>query len=408
VVIGLHPLSGMRAPIRRLLAAVGLAALLLAGACAHARPPPEHVQVPTAAFAADPDAITISWVGHATVLIGIAGHWFLTDPVFSERLARLYPRKVAATIRPDELPPLDAILISHAHFDHLDLPSLRRLPDAPLLVPPGVRGLLPGDLPMHQVIALDTWQTWTAGDVRITAVPASHGDGRYGIDLWRRHAHTGWMITVGDRTVYFAGDTGYVPAQATALAHRFAIDVALIPVGPAGRAKWIERWRAKVHATPDAALALFRASGARFMVPIHYGTFFGSPDRERPLVVAAIARAGLTARVRPIQIGATTMFSSVALRYSMRVMMWKPYVDSHTPRCPTSRRSDSCLNSITSCESGATGIGLPLCAEPASSEDSRITSSNAAPASSLAWSSVTSASASFLVRAIARGSIAPP
>jgi len=308
----------MRAPLRRLLIALGIT-LAVAGACAHSRPAPEHVAVPVAAFATDPDAITVSWVGHATVLVGIRGHWFLTDPVFGERIARLYPRKVAAAMRPDELPPLDAILISHAHFDHLDLPSLRRLGDVPMLVPPGVRSILPGDLPEHP-IAVDTWDTWTAGDVRITAVPASHGDGRYGIDLWRHRAHTGWVIQLGDRTVYFAGDTGYVPAQAQALAARFRIDVALIPVGPAGRAHWIERWRAKVHANPDDALALFRDTGARFMVPIHYGTFFGSPDRERPLVLAAIARAHLADRVRAIGIGATAVFAG----YSTRVMMWKP------------------------------------------------------------------------------------
>lgn len=193
----------MRAPLRPLL--IALACVV---ACAHPRPAPEHVVVPIAAFATDPDAITISWVGHATVLIGIRGHWFLTDPVLGERIARIYPRKVAAAMGPHELPPLDAILISHAHFDHLDVPSLRQLDDVPLLVPPGVGAILPDDLPERRVIALDTWGTWTDGDVRITAVPASHGDGRYGIDVWRDRAHTGWVIEVGDRAVYFAGDTG--------------------------------------------------------------------------------------------------------------------------------------------------------------------------------------------------------
>jgi len=268
-----------------------------------------HVHVPTAAFAGDPDAITVSWIGHATVLIGIRGHWFLTDPMFSDRLIGVMSRNVKPAMAPSELPPLDAILISHAHFDHLDLPSLRRLARAPLMVPPGVPTFLPGDLPERPVVALDTWQGWTQGDVRITAVPASHGDGRYLLDRWHTRSHTGWVIEVGERTVYFAGDTGYIPAQARELAHRFRIDVALIPVGPAGRAPWIERLRSEVHANPDGALSLFVDSGAQWMVPIHFGTFFAPPDRELPLVQAAVARHHLEGQVRVLAIGETTTFA---------------------------------------------------------------------------------------------------
>ena len=267
-----------------------------------------HVRVPHAAFTDDADAITVSWVGHATLLVGIRGHWFLTDPIFSERLASILRRAVKPAIAPAELPPLDAILISHAHFDHLDLPSLHKLGDVPLLVPPGVPTFLPGDLPQRQVVALETWQAWSHGDVRITAVPASHGDGRYLVDRWHTRSHTGWMIEVGDRTVYFAGDTGYLPDQAHELARRFRIDVALVPVGPAGRAGWIARLRADVHTTPDAALDLFTACGAQWMVPIHYGTFFAKADRERPLVEAAVANHHLEHKVRILAIGETTTF----------------------------------------------------------------------------------------------------
>lgn len=280
-----------------------------AGACAAApREPAMHVRVPVAAFADDPDAITVSWIGHATLLVGIRGHWFLTDPMFSERLAGVLRRKVKPAIAPAELPVLDAILVSHAHFDHLDLPSLRRLADAPLLVPSGVPAFLPRDLPQREVVALDAWQTWRRGDVRITAVPASHGDGRYWVDRWHKHTHTGWVIEIGDRTVYFAGDTGYIAAQARELRRRFRIDVDLIPVGPAGRAPWVERWRADVHATPDAALDLFRDTGAQWMVPIHFGTFFQPAGRELPLVEAAIARHHLERSVRVLAIGETATF----------------------------------------------------------------------------------------------------
>jgi L-ascorbate metabolism protein UlaG (beta-lactamase superfamily) len=288
------------------IAAIGVTVAL--PGCAKPGDAPMHVRVPYEAFAGDPDAITVSWVGHATLLIGIRGHWFLTDPMFSERLAGVMARKVEAAISPSELPPLDAILVSHAHFDHLDMPSLRRLAGVALLVPPGVPTFLPKDLPQHPVVALDTWQTWSHGDVRITAVPASHGDGRYVFDLWHTRSHTGWVIEVGDRTVYFAGDTGYVPAQTQALAQRFRIDVGLIPVGPAGRAAWLERLRADVHATPDAALELFQNSGAQWMVPMHFGTFFAPAGQERPLVEAAVARHHLEHQVRMLAIGETTTF----------------------------------------------------------------------------------------------------
>jgi L-ascorbate metabolism protein UlaG (beta-lactamase superfamily) len=283
-------------------------ALVAAVACATPHEPAMHVQVPSAAFAGDPDAITVSWIGHATLLVGIRGHWFLTDPMFSERLAGVFPRQVEPAMAPSELPPLDAILISHAHFDHLDLPSLRQLADAPLLVPPGVPTFLPRDLPQHLVIALDAWQSWTRGGVRITAVPASHGDGRYLVDRWHTRSHTGWVIEVGERTVYFAGDTGYIAAQARELQQRLRIDVGLIPVGPAGRAGWIERLRADVHATPDAALDLLRDTGAQWMVPIHFGTFFEPAGDELPLIEAAVARHHLERSVRILAIGETATF----------------------------------------------------------------------------------------------------
>ncbi len=276
-------------------------------ACTTPRAPAMHVVVPREVVAGDPDAITISWIGHATLLIGIHGHWILTDPVFSDRLGGTIVRSVRAAIAPAELPPLDAIVISHAHFDHLDLPSLRALPAAPLLVPVGLPVFLDRDLP-QQPVALDTGQVWQRGELRITTVPASHGDGRYWLDRWHTRTHTGWIIEAGGHTVYFAGDTGYIASDARELARRYRIDVALIPVGPTARPDWVEQLRASVHANPDAALSLFVDSGARWMVPIHFGTFFQPPDLERPLVEAAIARRGLGDRVRVLAIGETAVF----------------------------------------------------------------------------------------------------
>ena len=289
---------------------------MTAAACSAAPIAPHHVQVPhfaphspeggVAAELAD-DEITVSWIGHSTCLIGIDGHFFLTDPVFSSRIGTFLRRNWQPAMRPEEMPKLDAILISHAHMDHLDIPSLRKLPAVPMFIPPGVKHYLPDDLPQHPVYAVQWWGQWHQGDVTITAVPAQHEDDRYLIDGWW-HSHTGWVIQVGNRTVYFAGDTAYVPRYAHEIGQRFHIDVALIPIGPAGRAPWIEKSRAKVHAHPDTALDLFRDLHAQWMVPIHYGMFFQQRGWELPYLLDAIHRHGMERWVRVLDIGETARF----------------------------------------------------------------------------------------------------
>jgi L-ascorbate metabolism protein UlaG (beta-lactamase superfamily) len=286
----------------------------LAGGCLLRTPDPapQLARPRAVALAADADADTssigVTWIGHATVLLRIDDRWFLTDPVLGKRIARVMPRNVEAGIDPREMPPLDAVLISHAHVDHLDIPSLRRLAPSQLIVPPGAAKFLPGDLPKRGVARLGTWERWTRDGVTITAVPASHGDGRYLVDRWNRHTHTGYVIEYRGRTVYFAGDTGFVATSAAEIRKRFAVDVALLPIGPAGRAKWIERWRSDVHTTPEAALALFAATGSQWMVPIHYDTFFKPRHYERPFLERAIAQAKLGSRVRVLSIGGSTEF----------------------------------------------------------------------------------------------------
>ena len=291
--------------------AATLALLALLAGCFALRAPAAAPQLARpfvpAGDATELHSISVTWIGHATALIRIEDRWFLTDPVLGDRIGGIYPRRVAAGIERSAIPPLDAVLISHAHFDHLDVPTLRGLDRIPVvLVPRGAATFLPDDLATDEVAALDTWGQWSRGGVTITAVPSSHGDGRYLVDRWNRDSHTSWIIEYRGLTVYFAGDTGYVPAQAAAIAAGFQIDVALLPVGPAGRWSWVERWRRDVHATPDDAMTLFEACGAQWMIPIHFGTFFESPARELPYIQRAIARHPLARRVRMLTIGETT------------------------------------------------------------------------------------------------------
>ncbi len=267
------------------------------------------VPAPPAGLDDDSSSISVTWVGHATALVRIDDRWFLTDPVFGKKIAKVYPRRVALGIDVAAIPPLDAVLVSHAHFDHLDVPSLRRLPPTKVVVaPPGAVKFLPDDMPAGQVAGLGDWDTWQGGGVTITAVPSSHGNGRYLVDRWNRRSHCGFVIEYRGRTVYFAGDTGLDRKVAAAINDRFDVDVALIPMGPAGRWGWVARLRADVHVTPEHALELFDLIGAQWMVPIHFGTFFNDPDVERPIIERAIAKAEREREVRLLEIGETTVF----------------------------------------------------------------------------------------------------
>jgi N-acyl-phosphatidylethanolamine-hydrolysing phospholipase D len=291
--------------IRRPLAALVVAGL---GGCMFGttEPAPHHAHPAIDPSVVDTDSIGITWIGHATVLIRIRDRWILTDPLLGRRMAHLVPREIAAGIDPRELPALSAVLISHAHVDHLDVPSLEQLSATTVLVPPGAAKFIPGK--QRDVVPLTTWQSWSHDGLTITAVPSSHGDGRYMIDFWNRHTHTGYVIQYRGLTVYFAGDTGYIARDTEAIRKQFAIDVALVPVGPAGRAKWIESWRADVHATPEAAMQLFQMSGAQWMVPIHFGAFYKDIRAELPLIRRAIEHAHVERRVRVLEVGETTEF----------------------------------------------------------------------------------------------------
>ena len=240
--------------------------------------------VPVDALARDPvvrrpaqvtDRLT--WLGHATVLVELDGVAVLTDPVLRSRVAHL--RRHAATPQPPSR--VDAILVSHAHRDHLDLPSLRLLdPSAPVVVPPGgARVLRRSGRVVHE---LAPGQALAFGAVRITAVPAIH-DGRRS-PLSRRAPAVGYLIEAS-LSVYFAGDT----ERFDRMADLSGVDVALLPI-------W--GWGPTLgpgHMDPDEAARAAAAVRPRLVVPIHWGTFLplwsrgrgGDPLRDPARVFAA-------------------------------------------------------------------------------------------------------------------------
>ena len=204
--------------------------------------------------------LSTTWVGHATVLLEMDGVRLLTDPMLRRRVGPL--RRLVPTPALEQLCHLDAILLSHLHQDHFDVPSLELLdPETPILVPRGaehwltragfqdVRGMEPGD-------------TVRVADLRVTAVPARHSAPRY---PFLRHDLSLGFVIAGRHEVYFPGDTGLFDGMASISRH---LDLAFIPIGG-----WGLRVPEEDHLDPlraAQALALLRP---RVAIPVHWGTY---------------------------------------------------------------------------------------------------------------------------------------
>ena len=205
----------------------------------------------------------LTWLGHATVLIEVAGAALLTDPLLRPRVAHL--RRYATT--PAAPSRVDVVLVSHAHHDHLDLPSLRLLdPQAPVIVPPGAgRALRRSGRDVHE---LAPGQTLQIGAARIAAVPAIHDGRRW--PLSRPSAAVGYVVD-GARSVYFAGDT----ERFERMGDLRGVDVALLPI-------W--GWGPRLgpgHMDPEQAARATAELRPGVVVPIHWGTFRPLGSRAR-------------------------------------------------------------------------------------------------------------------------------
>ena len=203
-------------------------------------------------------------------MIDLAGTRILTDPAFFPRIGvqvagmTLGPtRVVRAALTPAELPPLDAVLVTHAHMDSLDRPSLRRVAGTPLLVVPKQVSDLVADLGFARVVELGWGERVVAGDVTIEAVPVNHWGKRWPWGRWR--GYNGYLLTKGARRILFASDTAYSEAF-RALADEPRIDVAMFGIGAYD--PWIMN-----HADPEQVWQMFRAIGACYLLPVHFDTF---------------------------------------------------------------------------------------------------------------------------------------
>lgn len=222
----------------------------------------------------DEGKLQVTFVNHATLLVQTNGLNILTDPHWSKRASPFDwvgpSRHRAPGIRFDDLPPIDVVLISHNHYDHLDIPTLKRLArthDPVFMMGLGNAALLKQE-GIERVIALGWWQKHVVDGVWFNFVPAQHFSGR-GLSDRDKTLWGGWVIEAEQGPVYFAGDTGWGPHFAQ-IRQRFGpIRLAMIPIG-AYKPRW---FMSPVHIDPAEAVKAHRVLDAHRSVSIHWGTF---------------------------------------------------------------------------------------------------------------------------------------
>jgi N-acyl-phosphatidylethanolamine-hydrolysing phospholipase D len=214
----------------------------------------------------------VTWIGHATLLVRMDGAGFLTDPVFSERASPLSfagPRRLVPPGVPlAELPPLDFALLSHDHYDHADLPSMKALAARGLrfIVPQGVAELVARV--GGEAVELGWWDSVVIGALRVTCVPAQHFSGRTLTDRNRR-LWAGWVVAGPTRRFYFAGDTAYFPGFGEIGRRLGPPHLAAVPIGAYSPREIMS----PVHTTPEEGLQAALDVRAERVLGMHFGTF---------------------------------------------------------------------------------------------------------------------------------------
>ncbi len=211
-----------------------------------------------------PGQIGVTWIGHASFLIQTEKHAILIDPNWA-RWLKVVKRLKHPGLTLHELPSIDLVLVTHAHFDHLDKKSLRAVAaHQPIVVPEHVGNLVHG-LGFQKVHELAIWETLQYQDITITLTPSLHWGARMLHD--RHRGFGGFLIEYAGKTIFHCGDSAYFPGFRE-IGERVKIDVALLPIGaydaPTGR---------DVHMNPEEALEAFKELKAEVLIPMHYGTF---------------------------------------------------------------------------------------------------------------------------------------
>jgi L-ascorbate metabolism protein UlaG (beta-lactamase superfamily) len=246
--------------------------------------------------------VAVTWIGHASFLIQFNNLNVLIDPNFANWLF-LLKRVKRAGLKLQDLPPIDLVLLTHAHFDHFHKPTLRRLPYPKIGVMPWGVGDLARDLGFARVIELDWWESFSQRDWKVTLTPSQHWGARTLHD--RHRGYGGFVLEHQGRTIYHAGDSAYFDGFRK-IGKALSPEIALLPIG----AYHPESFRC-VHMGPEEAVKVFRELRARWLVPMHYGTFKLSFEEidEPPRRLRQIAeRENLMRRVRMLEEGVPMVF----------------------------------------------------------------------------------------------------
>lgn len=223
------------------------------------------------ALLGDVNAPSLTWIGHATFVQRLGGKVIATDPIWSKRIHTI-PRLCPPGVELEACPKIDVVTVSHAHYDHMDVPTLRRIgassPDATYVVPKD-NGEVLRSAGLPNVVELDWWESHRIGDLKVTLVPAQHWSMRAPWDRNKR-LWGGFVYEGPEGVSYHAGDTAFSESMFATIAERVPrIDWAMIPIG-AYEPVWFMKAQ---HIGPEDAGRAFEILGARTFVAMHWGTF---------------------------------------------------------------------------------------------------------------------------------------
>lgn len=248
------------------------------------------------------DQMALTWIGHASFLVQFEGLNAIIDPNFANWLF-LLKRLKRPGLRVKDLPPIDLVLLTHAHFDHFHKPTLRKIPSPKIAVMPWGCAPLAKRLGFGRIVELKWWESFGHDDWKVTLVPAEHWGARTLADK-----HRGWggfVLEYRGRTVYHAGDSAYFPGFHE-IGQRLKPELALLPIG----AYHPESFR-KVHMGPDQAVQAFHDLQSQWLVPMHHGTFklsFESLDEPARWMESLSREHRLEHRVRMMEEGVPERF----------------------------------------------------------------------------------------------------
>ena len=231
-----------------------------------------------------------TWLGHSTVLLKIEGFTILTDPVFSTRVGLNFgpltvgiKRLVEVATSIEELPPIDLVLLSHAHMDHFDLPSLRRLENTATHVVTAVKTADLLRTRRYRAVHELRWNaTVQAGAAEVKAIQVAHWGARMRSDVYR--GYNGYVVEVGGRRIVFGGDTAYTENFKQVRSSK-PVQLAIMPIGAYD--PWI-----RVHCNPEEAWTMANHTGAEYILPVHHQTFQLSREPRSEPMERIVAAAG--------------------------------------------------------------------------------------------------------------------